>query len=116
MTEKRGFIRRAAGAKARISAYTDAFVLLRDISRHGCCISCPDTLPASCIDPDTIREYTLEVFPEPGAAGKFTLIVQPCWTWIKDGMRETGCFIVRFPTKKDNENFTAYLAWQSCRK
>ena len=116
MIEKRKFIRYTTSAKVRVNMYTEVLVLLRDISRHGCCISYLDTLSASGIDPETTRDYTLEIFPEPDAVGKFKLIIQPCWTQIKDGMRETGCFIIQFPTQEDNENFTAYLAWQACRK
>jgi hypothetical protein len=116
MIEKRKFVRYASSAKVRINSYTEALVLLRDISRHGCCISYPDTLSASSIDLEMDHEYTLEIFPESDAAERFKLILQPCWTRIKDGMRETGCFIIQFPTQEDNENFTAYLAWQVCRK
>jgi hypothetical protein len=116
MIEKRKFVRYTTSAKVRVNAYTEALVLLRDISRHGCCISYPDTLSASGIDLETNNEYTLEIFPEPDAAGKFKLVIQPCWTRIKDGMRETGCFITRFPTEEDRENFTAYLTCQVCRK
>jgi hypothetical protein len=116
MIEKRKFVRYTTSAKVRINMYTEALVLLRDISRHGCCISYPDTLSASGIDLEKDREYTLEVFPGPDVSGKFKLIIQPCWTRIKDGMRETGCFIVQFPAQEDNERFTAYLAQQVCRK
>ncbi|MDR2053607.1 MAG: PilZ domain-containing protein [Treponema sp.] len=116
MIEKRKFVRYATSARVRVNAYTEALVLLRDISRHGCCISYPYTLSASGFDLEMNNEYALEIFPEPDVAGRFKLIIQPCWTRIKDGMYETGCYIVQFPTQEDRENFTAYLAWQSCRK
>jgi hypothetical protein len=116
MTEKRKFIRYTTSAKVQVNIYTEALVLLRDISRHGCCISYPDTLAASGIDLEKDHEYTLEILPESDTTEKFKLIIQPCWTRIRDGMRETGCSIVQFPAHQDNENFTAYLARQSCRK
>jgi hypothetical protein len=116
MIEKRKFTRYTTSAKVQINTYTEALVLLRDISRHGCCISYPDTLSASSINLETAHEYTLEIFPEPDGVEEFKLIIRPCWTRIKNGMCETGCLIVQFPTQEDNENFTAYLAWQSCRK
>jgi hypothetical protein len=116
MTEKRKFIRYITSAKVQVNTYTEALVLLCDISRHGCCISYPDTLAASGINLEKGHEYTLEILPEPEAVGNFWLIIQPCWTRIKNGMRKTGCSIAQFPMQEDNENFTAYLARQSCRK
>jgi hypothetical protein len=66
---------------------------------------------------ETDREYTLGIFPEPETAvGKLELIIKPCWTRIKDGMKDTGCLIARFPSEEDREKFSAYLAWQAGRK
>ncbi|MDR0452124.1 MAG: PilZ domain-containing protein [Treponema sp.] len=115
MMEKRRFVRYASSAKVRIDTYTQVLVLMRDISLHGCCLSYPDTRPASMINLEADHEYALEVFPEPDHIRTFSVGIKPCWTRIKNGMRETGCFIDKFPTKEDNEKFDAYISWQASR-
>jgi hypothetical protein len=116
MIEKRQFIRYTTGAKVRINMYSQALILPRDVRRHGCCTFYPDTPAASGIDPEKHHEYTLEIFPEPGAVERFKLIIRPRWTKIKNGMRDTGCLIVQFPAREDSEHFTAYLARRVCGK
>jgi hypothetical protein len=113
--EKRRFVRYASSAKVRINTYTQILVLMRDISLYGCCLSYPDTQPASMIDLEADREYILEVFPETETIGIFSVNIKPRWTRIKGEMRETGCLINGFPAKEDKEKFTAYIDWQANR-
>jgi hypothetical protein len=113
--EQRRFIRYASSAKVRINTYTKVLVLMRDISAHGCCLSYPDTQSASGISLEANCDYTLEIFPESETIGIFKVGIRPCWTRIKDEMRQTGCLIDRFPTEEDSEKFAAYLAWQANR-
>jgi hypothetical protein len=86
---------------------------MNDISFFGCCLSYPDTYAASGLNLEEDREYTLRIFPEPAAAlERFEMTIRPCWTRVRNGMRDTGCIFTEFPTGAEKENFTAYLNWQ----
>jgi hypothetical protein len=116
MVEKRRSVRYASSAKVRINTYTEALVLMTDISSCGCCISYPYINSPSSFILEADHEYVLRIFPEPDAgAGEFEMVIKPCWTRIRNGMREAGCLITQFPAGTEKENFTAYLTGQTKR-
>jgi hypothetical protein len=122
MKEKRNNKRYPASAQVWINENRNIALFLKDISSDGCCITnsfdgiepADGGQPAEGTYPEANGEYKIMISPETeSGVVSFELIIELCWSHVRDNVYEAGGLICGYPEKEQYQTFANYLAWRT---